>query len=312
MRGTQKNIGTAYILLVLRSLIYGSTVLFTGRLLQTTGVLDVLALRFLFAAAAFCVPVLTGLLRVDYRGKDLRLLALAAIFEPLGYFVFETLGIAGTSTVLANILGAVSPVIVILLETLLLRERTTSLQKLLLCVGIGGVLLISLASGSAGGSNTVTGVLCLLAAHTCGGLFLISSRRSAVQFTALEITFFTTLVGAVTFNGANLARRAAAGTLGDYFAPLRDPQNLMGLLFLAVMASLVATCINNYGVARLQASSVTALNGLSPLTGVLLGVLLDGEKLYWYHAVGGVLILAGATGVNLLAQKRAKEKKADA
>ncbi len=309
MNNAKKSLAPAYALLVVRSLIYGSTVLFTGRLLQTTGVLDVLSLRFLFAAAAFALPVATGILKVDYRGKDLRLLALAAVFEPIGYFIFETLGIGGTSTVLANILGAVSPVIVILLETLLLKERTTGGQKLLLCCGIGGVLLISLAGGVTGGQNTLLGVLCLLCSHTCGGLFLICSRRSAGQFTAIEITFFTTVVGAVSFNGANLVRRAVTGTLGEYFAPLQDRQNLLGLLFLAVMASLVATCINNYGVARLQASSVTALNGLSPLTGVLLGVFLDGESLYWYHIAGGLLILTGAMGVNLIAARKAAVKK---
>ncbi len=309
MKNAPKSLTGAYVLLVVRSLIYGSTVMFTGRLLQTTGVLDVLSLRFLFAAVAFSIPVLTGIIKVDYRDKPLGLLALAAVFEPIGYFTLETLGIGGTSTVLANIMGAASPVIVVLLETLILREKTTLLQKLLLGVSIGGVLLISLASGGSDGRNTVTGVLCLLLAYTSSGLFLMCSRRSAGRFTAIEITYFITLVGAVAFNGVNVIRRAFTGTLGEYFAPLQDKQNLLGLLFLAVMASLVATCINNYGVARLQVSSVTALNGLSPLTGVLLGVFMDGEALHWYHVVGGLLILAGGTGVNLLGIKKAAAKK---
>lgn len=67
------------------------------------------------------------------------------------------------------------------------------------------------------------------------------------------------------------------------------------------MASGIATIINNYGVSRLQVSSVAALGGVSPLTCVLLGVLIDHNPLHWYHGVGGILILAGAIGVNLLA-----------
>ena len=43
----------AYLLPVIRTMIFGSTVLFTSRLLQTA---SVLALRFLFAAVAFLIP----------------------------------------------------------------------------------------------------------------------------------------------------------------------------------------------------------------------------------------------------------------
>ena len=49
-----KETGKAYLFHIGRSLIYGSTLLFTSHLLKTMGVLDVLALRFLLGTVFCC------------------------------------------------------------------------------------------------------------------------------------------------------------------------------------------------------------------------------------------------------------------
>ncbi len=297
---------SVYLLLVVRSVIYGSTYLFTGRLLHNMDVLDLLSLRFLLSSLMFILFVVVGILKVDLRGKDLRLLAVASLFEPVLSFVFETLGVAGTNSMTAGLLSAFSPAVVIVLETILLRERTTKMQKLMVLVSIVGVVLISVVGGTDSGANTIGGVAAMMLCLLSSGLFLICSRHSSKKFTAVEITFFTTLMGGGIFNTVNVGRHLFKGDIVSYFAPLKDPSNLLGLLFLGGMASLVGAIINNFGLARLQASRVVALNGISPMTSVVLGVLINHEAFRWYHAVGGVLVLAGATGINLLAQKKIK------
>ena len=297
-----------YGLLVIRSVIFGSTYLFTDRLLQKLDTLDLLSMRFLLGSLLFLILVGTGILKVDFRGKDLRLLAAASLFEPVLSFVFETLGVAGTNSMTAGLLSAFSPAVVILLETVFLKERTTLLQKGMVFISITGVVLISVIGSSGGGESSLSGVLFMMLAILSSGLFLICSRRSSAQFTAVEITFFTTLMGGGIFNAVNMGRHIARGTLAGYFTPLRDPEILLRLLFLAGMASIVGSLFNNYGLSRLQASRVVALNGISPMTSVALGVLVNHEIFGWYHAVGGVLVLVGATGINLLAQRKAEAK----
>ena len=44
----------AYLFALLKSVIYGTTYLFTGNLTETVDVLDVLALRFLLSMLVFC------------------------------------------------------------------------------------------------------------------------------------------------------------------------------------------------------------------------------------------------------------------
>lgn len=293
-----------YALLVLRSVIYGSTYLFTGRLLQSMDVLDLLSLRFLLGSLLFILFVAIGVLKVNFRGKDLRLLAVASLFEPVLSFVFETLGVAGTNSMTAGLLSAFSPAVVIVLETIILRERTTHLQKLMVLVSITGVLLISVVGSTGSGTNTPGGILAMMLCMLTSGLFLICSRHSSQNFTAVEITFFTTLMGGGIFNTVNVGRHLVKGDIANYFTPLKEPSVLLSLLFLGGMASLVGAMINNFGLAKLQASRVVALNGISPVTSVVLGVLINHESFHWYHAVGGILVLIGATGINRLAQKR--------
>jgi drug/metabolite transporter (DMT)-like permease len=297
-----------YGLLVIRSVIFGSSYLFTDRLLQKLDLLDLLSMRFLLSSLLFLVLVGVGVLKVDFRGKDLRLLAVASLFEPVLSFAFETLGVAGTNSMTAGLLSAFSPAVVILLETIFLKEHTTISQKGMVLISIAGVVLISVVGSSGGGESSLSGVLFMMLAILSSGLFLICSRRSSTQFTAVEITFFTTLMGGGIFNAVNVGRHIVRGSLAGYFTPLKDPEVLLRLLFLAGVASIVGHLINNYGLSRLQASRVVALNGISPMTSVALGVLINHETFGWYHAVGGVLVLVGATGINLLAQRKVATK----
>ena len=88
---------------------------------------DVLAMRFLLTAIFFLILKLTGIIHVSFREKNLRFLILTALCEPCGYFIFETFGVKGTTTVVTGLLLAMSPVVIIILETLFLKEKTTVL-----------------------------------------------------------------------------------------------------------------------------------------------------------------------------------------
>lgn len=146
-----------YILIIIRSIIFGSTVLFTRQLLQGAFVFDVLATRFLLTAFFFILLKLTGIIHVSFRGKDMRFPMLTALCEPGCYFIFETFGIMGTTTVLAGILLAMSSAVIIILETVFLKEKTTILQKLCLLIRIlGGIVVVAFGVNS--GKNTAWGI----------------------------------------------------------------------------------------------------------------------------------------------------------
>lgn len=308
MRYVKTGIFLAYLFMIIRSFIYGMSMYFTGSLLDSTNVFDVLALRFLLSAVVFSIFVLFRIVKVNYKGKKLMPLVLCMIFEPIGYFIFETYGIAGTTTSVAGILVSLAPAFTVILETIILRETTTPAQKFLIFLRIlGGLVIICNATSS--GSNTVSGVIFMLLSVISGVLFTIFSRKASKDFTAIEITYAMTLMGALVFNTISVIRHIADNTLNTYFDPFMNAENIIGFVFLGILSSIIATIFNNYALGKVQASTAAAIAGLASVVTVAAGVILNGEQLYWYHYVSIALIIIASFGVGFIDEKKKTKNK---
>ena len=78
----------------------------------------------------------------------LRTLILTAIFEPVLYMLFETLGISMSTNVTTAIILALSPISTCVLESVFLRERCSGAEKIFLGIGIVGIVGVVRAVGS--------------------------------------------------------------------------------------------------------------------------------------------------------------------
>ncbi|HTX43986.1 MAG TPA: DMT family transporter, partial [Methanocella sp.] len=83
--------------------------------------------------------------------------------------------------------------------------------------------------------------------------------------------------------------------LGGPMTPLASLSALSwsSLLFLAVLCSVFCFFVYTHGLSRLKASDVAMSIYVTPLAGILLAVLLLGEKLTIVTIMGAGLILAG-------------------
>lgn len=301
----------AYTCCILRSVIYGTSILFTSNLLDNIHFMHMLALRFFISAVAFTLMQLIGVIKIDFRGKPLKLLFMTALFEPVGYFILESIGIAGTTTSLAGILAATTSIMVLIFESVFLKEKTSLMQKLLLVLSVGGVVTVTVFSSGGGGQNSILGIVFLLLANMSGALFVICSRKSSTtRFSAMEVTYFSAIVGAIVFNAINFVIMAKSGTLLTFFNPLFDVENIIAFVFLSILSTILATLMNNFAISKIQASSISALGALSTVVTIVIGVIFKGDKISWYHIIGTALILCGSVGINYLTQKRAAIKSA--
>lgn len=306
-----------YLLVIIKNIIYGSSIFFTASLTESTDVLDVLALRFLLSLVVMWGLKTFGVLKIKVGVRDLfktsgrssaiRTLILTAIFEPVLYMLFETLGISMTSSVMTAIIIALSPIATCILEIVFLHERCSLAEKILLGVGILGVVYVALMSGGTGGESSPLGILFLVLAVICGSLFAVFSRKSSREFSAMEVTYVSCMLGAAAFNAINIVRHIVRGTLLHYLDPYFDVGNIIGFVFLGVISTVVATGCNNYCLGRLQASTVSAFGGLSTVVTILIGVFVGGETLYYYHYIGIFLIAVRMVGVSIISFRRANK-----
>ena len=251
---------------------------------------------------------LCKVIKVNFKGKNLKSIFLLVIFEPIGYFIFETVGIGYASTLMTGIILSLMPVTVVIAETLILKETTSPIQKLFLIMGVSGTTLIAYMSSADSERGEFLGIIFIVLALICGCLYLIFNRKFSVDFRSVEITYSMVTAGTVVFNLINIVIRILNGTITNYFSPLFNPQNIVGFFYLGILASICATMLNNFALSKIQASSASVFSGLSTIVTVLAGILINNEAFYWYHLLGGVLILTGAIGTNYFRIKTFEQK----
>lgn len=172
-----------YILAFLKNAIYGVSVFFTGKLVASTDVFDVLALRFLMSWVVFELLKQTKILKInigikDYCGKTERSkyfkpLLFSALFEPILYMLFETIGISMITGVMTGVLLSLMPISCVIYESILLKEKTSLLEKFFLLIGIVGVIYIIANSSGSDGENSALGIVFLLLAIVSGALYMV-------------------------------------------------------------------------------------------------------------------------------------------
>ncbi|MBQ2933326.1 MAG: DMT family transporter [Clostridia bacterium] len=311
----------AYIFTFLKNAIYGTTNFFTkGLNSNNIDAIDILALRFLLSFVILWLLKTTKILKINVCIKDIfkktekhkyiKPLFLAALFSPVIEMLFETMGFTMTTAITAGVITSLMPVASCIFESIILKESTTLSQKIFLALGIIGVIYIAINTNTSSGNDTVIGILCLIVAVIAGPAYLVFSRKSSGQFAALEITYFSCLLGAVVFNALSIIKHLWQNDILHYFDPYFDPKNIMGWITLSIVSTIFCTLMNNFSMSRLQASTVAAFGGVSTIVTILIGVLFLEEKLYYFHYIGFTLILIRMIGVSWVAIKKDKKSSA--
>ena len=303
-----------YLLAFFKYVIYGSSVFFTSSINENADVLDILALRFLMSLVVMWLLKTTRVIKMDFGVKEIfkkgsrrqfiPCLLLAALFEPVLYMLFETLGISMTTNITTAVILSLVPITCCIAEMIVLKEGNTLMQKIFLAMGIVGVIYISVKTDTGDGKNSIWGIIFLFLAIIVDPLFAVFSRKSTKAFSAMEITYASCMLGAVMFNAVNIVRHLVRGTMLDYFKPYLNLQNLNGFIFLGIISTILATGINNYCLSKMQVSTMAAFSGISTLVTIVIGVFIKNEELYYFHYIGLALIVARMVGVAVIAFKR--------
>ena len=277
-------------LLALSSLLWAGNWV-TGRALRDA--FDPVTLNFwrwLLATAVLAPLALPGL-----RGKwplvrrhagILLLLSLTgvAVFHSLVY-----LGLRTTTTVNAVLLNSSIPLFILLCSWILEREHASARQVAGMLVSLAGILTI-LSRGAPASLLHLelhAGDAWILLAMPFWGVYSVLLRRRPAALGGLEFLFVISAAGVLM-----LAPAAAAIQLQ---APRPAPGEaaVLGVVYVALGASVLAYICWNRGVAVVGANVAGFTVHLLPAFGTLLAILLLGESFATFHAIGIAIILAG-------------------
>ena len=279
------------------STIFGFSFMFSKMALDVAAPTVLLAFRF---SASFVmmtlmigVNALIGRLRgrplfaFSLRGKPIGTLILLGIAQPTLYFIFESYGILYTSSAVAGTIIAVVPVMCILVDLLILREKVRLRQILCAVFCVGGVLLVDL-----GGEVKVSllGMLFLILTVACDVAYYALSHKAGEHFRPLEVTYVMFTVGMVVFVPAALIQ--GAGDMANTFLPaIHSGAFWAAVIFLGVISSLIAYSLLNFTNAHVSVSEASLFSNVTTVVSVLAGVILLNEPFGIWQVLGVAIIL---------------------
>jgi drug/metabolite transporter (DMT)-like permease len=287
IEGATLNRSTAirvYAALLTAMTIWGFSFLVIKDALDTVPVFSLLFARFLVAA------VLLGLLAVFRRAlvvarKELLALVGLSVLSPVGYFLFETFGVARTQPSHVAVIIATIPIAVYLIAFARRQERASWKKTVGILTAYAGILLIIGFGQRETGASRV-GDLLVLGAVLCAAARTSLIKDVLRRVTPLQLTFYQFTFSLLVFGP--LAATDGLGWLSrvSTFA-------LLEILFLGVFCSAGAFLAMHYALSHLSATQVAVSANVVPLITLIAEVTLLGSPLSPVKGVGTAITVAG-------------------
>ena len=199
------------------------------------------------------------------------------------------IGLQYTTAVQGTLITAAMPVLVLIAARLFLGQPITARQLVGVLVSIAGVAVI-VARGD-------PGVLTAVSLNQGDAWMLLATALWAAQ--TILIRFLPKGMDLVAFQVAAFIVGLAVlvpFVVGETLAGRPMPISWNAALYVgytALMASVMGFTCWNLGVIRIGPKTAGYFASLFPVFGAALGIMLLGETLEWFHAVGGIVILGG-------------------
>lgn len=295
----------AYVAALIYTLIIGFSFIFVKLALIDASPLDILAHRFTLSFLMISVLVRLGWVKLNmrWRGELLSILPLA-LFYPVLFFTFQAFGLVYTTSSEAGIIQATIPIFTMVLAAYFLKERSTYVQLAATLVSVLGVMFIFVMKGLDLNSSSLLGSVLILLCALSSAAYNVMARKLGGKWDVMTLTYVMTVIGFLLFNVLSFGQHLWKGTLSSYFTPFLHPAYWGAVLFLGILSSLVTSYLSNYVLSKIEASQMSVFANLATLISIIAGIFVLGEELQGFHIVGGVLILIGVVGRNMLPAKR--------
>ena len=262
------------------------------RLLQDGG-LPTLSIAFwrLVCACVVLVPLLGASGLAPLRAGALRSRRLAAVsvaslaFQLLFFVAVRDAGVAVATLVALGL----APVALAVAEAARARVMPDARALAVLGCALAGLALVT-GSGGTAGPRPLLGLVAAIGSGLAYAASTAVSGPLSTRLGPLAITFASSLIGAVLLAPVAIVTRASLP---------RTPTSVAGVIWLGVIATVVAYGLFYTGLRTTPGSVAMILTLLEPVTAVGLAAVLLGERLTAANVLGGALLVAAVAALYL-------------
>ncbi|GAA3899695.1 drug/metabolite transporter (DMT)-like permease [Microbacterium invictum] len=290
---------TILVQFVFTGIIWGSSFLFMKVALEGISPAQVVLARLVLGGLTLGLFVLLRRERLPRRRVVwAHMTVLACSFCVIPFLLFSWAQQHVTSG-LASIYNATTPIMTAIMAWLVFRvEKLNAVQITGILVGISGVMVIIAPWQGLDFSQSLVAQFTILGATACYGFSLAYMRRFASNTGMSALTFSFLNIGIAAVIMVALAPLIAT-------TPVRlDPWIIGSLLLLGCLGTGVAYIWNQNVLRAWGPTRASTVTYITPVVGVILGVIVLGEHLSWNEPAGAVLVFLGI----LLAQDRLRRR----
>lgn len=280
-----------YALVPICALCWGFSFLGTTAALKSVEPIQLLAMRWTIAAALFLLLAALKVIKIRYKGKNIKMVLAVGVLQPCIYSIFETTGIKYTTTSVSSIFIATIPLMVLLIGGLFLHKKNSMRTKAAIILAFAGVVVCVAFSPDFSLGARGFGCLLLVGAVVTGALYSFFSSGASKEFDAVEVTFTIAVMGAIFFNLINFAMGYG---FDGYVKCMGNTRLLVSVIFLGIGCSCAAYLIFNYVLGVLPTAVATNLvSNSTTAVGVISGCAFAGDPFGWYTIAGVALTITG-------------------
>ena len=281
--------------LLFAAILAGASVVATRVAVQSVPPLSLAVMRY--AQGGLILGVCLLLLarsQLRVRRQDLLTLTVLGTLLFAAFPLLFNAGLRSTEASRGSLMLATVPVWSALLARLSGQERLVTRQIIGLVLATGGVAVAVAERGLdwQGHGAALVGDGLILMAALCGAAYGVLVKRISGRYSALTVTTYAMLIGALVLLPAALGEGLATAVVD------LDGQTLMLVLFLGVLGGAVLWYLYGFALSTLTPTQAAVYVNLNPLAAMILATVLLGELVTGPMLLGFAMVLAGVVLMN--------------
>ncbi len=222
--------------------------------------------------------------------KDLLILAFGGLLGFVATQLTFALSLKYTTPVNYALMMALTPVVVLLLSFIFLKEKVNSTKSFGIALSVSGAFIIILKSHySSSGSNNLLGILIAILCSVCYGIYLLLTRNVSIKYKPLTVVKWMFLF-AVAFS---FPFGVKGITEQKIFTQLVTMSGVLLLGFSLVFSTVIAFFLMPVALGKLKASVVSIFMNLQPIVASVTAVIVGQDKFTLDKIFAASLVLIG-------------------
>jgi drug/metabolite transporter (DMT)-like permease len=212
-------------------------------------------------------------------------------------------GLSLTSEIHASLIMITTPILVMIMSWLILKEKLTWKKILGVLLGASGVYyLVTLAGSTTGSPSSVTGDLLVMANAACYGLYLVLAKPLMAKYSPYTAAFW------FFFYGSLFVIPFGVPELKDI--PLRAIEGAVfwSWMYVVVITTLVVSVLNMMGLKYAGPTLVSVYIYTQPLIASMVAIAIGNDTLTTAKLLAALLIFSGVALVSFTGRNRVAGK----